>query len=89
MGCARQAADALRQEHGARRAVLFDSPAHAAWFDPDTDVDLAVEGLFPGAFFDARRTVERFFPGRRVDLIEYETAGGSLREAIDRDGLEV
>ncbi len=86
---AREAARALKREHGARRVVLFGSLAHLAWFDPRTDVDPAVEGLQPGAYWHAWRAVERFFPDRRLDLIEYETASDSLRAAIDRNGMEL
>jgi len=35
----------LKSRFGARRVVLFGSLAHAAWFAPHSDVDLAVEGL--------------------------------------------
>jgi tRNA nucleotidyltransferase (CCA-adding enzyme) len=44
----REAAEALKARFGARRVVLFGSLAHAAWFVPDSDVDLAVEGLAGG-----------------------------------------
>ena len=86
---ARKAAQDLKAEDGARRVVLFGSLAHQAWFHPGSDVDLAVEGLPPGAYWAAWRRVERHFPGRRVDLVEYETASESLRRAIDAEGIEL
>lgn len=84
---ARQAAEVLKKDYGGRRVVLFGSLAHQAWFGSSSDVDLAVEGLPPGAYWGAWRAVETCFPGRTVDLIEYETASESLRQAIDREGI--
>jgi predicted nucleotidyltransferase len=85
----REAARVLKKVHGAGRVVLFGSLAHRAWFDPRSDVDLAVEGLSPGVYWGAWRAVEEFFPDRKVDLIEYEMAGGALRQAIDHEGIEL
>lgn len=43
----RKAAVVLKSRFAVRRVVVFGSLAHAAWFVPDSDVDLAVEGLAP------------------------------------------
>ena len=86
---ARNAARALKVEHDARRVVLFGSLAHQAWFHAGSDVDVAVEGLPPAEYWAAWRLVERYFPERRVDLVEYETASESLRRAIDAEGVEL
>jgi hypothetical protein len=40
-----RAASLLKARFGARRVLLVGSLAHQAWFVPDSDVDLAVEGL--------------------------------------------
>jgi predicted nucleotidyltransferase len=85
----REAAEALKARFGARRVVLFGSLAHAAWFVPDSDVDLAVEGLAGGDYWRAWRLVEEVIGDRLVDLIEIETAGESLRRAIERYGVEL
>jgi predicted nucleotidyltransferase len=69
--------------------VLFGSLAHGAWFEPESDVDMAVEGLPPGAYWGAWRRVESYFPARKADLVEYETASESLRQAIDTEGIEL
>ncbi|MBI5443681.1 MAG: nucleotidyltransferase domain-containing protein [Deltaproteobacteria bacterium] len=86
---AREAARALKTEFGAARVVLFGSLAHQAWFEPSSDVDLAVEGLPAGAYWRAWRRAEGFFPGREVDVVEYEAASPSLRDSIDEEGLEL
>ncbi|MGQ9554223.1 MAG: nucleotidyltransferase family protein [Anaerolineae bacterium] len=55
---ARQAAAMLKSEFGAKRVVLFGSLAHGAWFTPDSDVDMAVEGLSGERYWQAWRAVE-------------------------------
>ena len=79
----------LKSRFGVRRVVLFGSLAHAAWFRPDADVDLAVESLPGDAYWKAWRMVEEFITDRSVDLIEIESAGESLRRAIQRYGVEL
>lgn len=89
LGRIREAAGALKSRFGTRRVVLFGSLAHAAWFVPDSDVDLAVEGLVGDDYWQAWRLVEEIIGDRPVDLIEIETAGESLRRAIQRYGVEL
>lgn len=86
----RKAATVLKIRFGARRVLLFGSLAHAVWFRPDSDVDLAVEGL-RGAedYWLAWQAVEEVIDDRPVDLIEIEAAGESLRRAIQRYGVEL
>jgi predicted nucleotidyltransferase len=79
----------LKSRFGVRRVVIFGSLAHAAWFIPDSDVDLAVEGLAPKDFWQAWRIVEEIISDRPVDLIELEAASESLRRAIKRHGIEL
>ena len=85
---ANEAAILLKTQYQTQRVILFGSLAHRAWFTPDTDVDLAVEGL-KGNFWQAWRQVEEIFDDCRVDLIEFESASASLRRAIQEHGLEL
>jgi predicted nucleotidyltransferase len=85
----REAAEALRSRFGVRRVVLFGSLAHEVWFVPDSDVDLAVEGLKAADYWRAWRLVEEMIGDRPVDLIEIERAGESLRRCIERYGVEL
>ena len=85
----REAAAVLKTRFGARRVVLFGSLAHAAWFTPDSDVDVAVEGLEGNAYWQAWRLLEEMIDNRPVDLVELETAGESLQRAIRRYGVEL
>lgn len=85
----RQAAALLKARFGAQRVILFGSLAHAAWFMPDSDVDLVVEGLPGDDYWEAWRLVEEIIGDRPVDLIEMESAGESLQRAIQRYGVEL
>lgn len=85
----REAAATVKTRFGARRVILFGSLAHAAWFMPDSDVDLVVEGLVGDDYWQAWRLVEEIIGDRPVDLIEIETVGESLRRAIQRYGVEL
>jgi len=85
----REAARILKSRFGARRVVLFGSLAHEAWFMPDSDVDIAVEGLAGDEYWQAWKAVEEIIGDRPVDLIEIERAGEPLRRAIERYGVEL
>jgi predicted nucleotidyltransferase len=85
----RMAATELKRRFSVRKVVLFGSLAHSAWFVPDSDVDLAVEGLDAGSFWKAWGLVEDIIATHPVDLIDIETAGESLQQAIERYGVEL
>jgi len=87
--CVRAAAALLKDRFSARRVVLFGSLAHGGWFAPDSDVDLAVEGLPVARYWEAWRAVEEVIPRRPVDLIELEASSDSLRAAIERYGVDL
>ncbi len=84
-----QVAELLKTRLGVRRVIPFGSLAHAVWFTPATDIDLAAEGLRHEVYWQAWRVVEEAFPDRQVDLITLETASESLRRAIARHGVEL
>lgn len=84
-----KAAAALRSRFAVRRVVVFGSLTHAAWLIPDSDVDLAVEGLAPKDYWQAWRMVEEIIGDRPVDLVEIGSARESLRQAIERDGIDL
>jgi predicted nucleotidyltransferase len=85
----REAADILKTRFGARRVILFGSLLRTAWFSTHSDVDLAVEGLTGDSYWEAWRVVEGIITDRPVDLIDMETAGESLLDALDRCGIEL
>ena len=85
----RKAANKIKKRFGVRRVVLFGSLAHEGWFAQDSDVDLAVEGLRGDDYWQAWRIVEDIIEDRLVDLIEIESSGQSLQQAIERYGVEL
>ena len=85
----KEAAAALKERFSVRRVVLFGSLAHAAWYMADSDIDLAVEGLAAQEYWRAWKLVEEIVQERPVDLIDIELAGDSLRQAIERHGIEL
>ena len=85
----RRASEALKRQFGVRRVVLFGSLAHPGWFIPDSDADIAIEGLNPKDYWEAWRLVEEIIDDRPVDFIEMERASDSLRRSIERHGIEL
>ena len=85
----RQVASELKSRFEIKRVILFGSLANADWFTPDSDIDLAVEGLNADFYWQAWRLAEDIIDTRPVDFIELETAKESLRQAILRYGIEL
>ena len=84
-----QAAEQLKSQFAVSRVILFGSVAHKGWFEDDSDVDIAVEGLKSVDFFRAWRVAEETIGDREVDIIELETAPLSLKRAIERYGVDL
>ncbi len=89
MTTARQAAALLKHRFGVHRVILFGSLADSDWFSDDSDIDMAVEGLAPGDYWEAWRLTEGVIRERPVDLVEIELAGAALRRMIERQGIEL
>jgi uncharacterized protein len=77
-------AEVLAREFGVRRVVLFGSLARGL-AHPDSDIDLAVEGLPPAATLRAMTRCDDV-AGRHVDLVPLEEARPEVRAIIARDG---
>jgi predicted nucleotidyltransferase len=84
-----EVATMLKSRFAVRRVVLFGSLAHTSWFTPGSDVDLAVEGLDTKGYWQAWRLAEEIIGDHPVDFIEIETAMESLKQAIQRYGVEL
>lgn len=89
MVAAHQAAILLKRRFAVQRVILFGSLADGDWFSDSSDIDIAVEGLAPGDYWEAWRLVESVISERPVDLVEIEAAGESLRRLIERQGVEL
>ncbi len=82
-------AEILKTRFGARRVMVFGAVAHGAWFTPDSDIDLAVEGLQGRAYWDAWRFVEDAFKDYPIDFIDLESVSPTFAQAIERYGIEL
>jgi uncharacterized protein len=85
----REVAETLKQRFAVRRVILFGSLAHASWFIPDSDVDLAVDGLPAADFWAAWRIAEEIISDRPVDFIDLADASDGLRRAVEQHGVEL
>ncbi len=82
-------ADHLRKAHGARRVFLFGSLAEGR-FHRGSDIDLAAEGLAPGAvLYRAGAELDDLAAPFRVDLVPLEDAVEPLRRKVLEHGVEV
>lgn len=84
---ARQAARLLRETFGATRVVAFGSLVHGAWFNPDSDIDLAVEGVPAEAFWRAWAAVDRVNASFAIDLVAIEAASATFRTEFLNQGV--
>jgi len=82
---AEEMAARLVKRHGARRIILFGSVARKRRLRPDSDIDLAVEGMPAETFYQL--VGDLYTPqGRRVDLVRLETARDSFQKIIALEG---
>jgi predicted nucleotidyltransferase len=86
---ARRAAKLLRRDFGATRVVVFGSLAHRAWFTPWSDIDLAAWDIPAARFYSAVAAVTGLSPAFKVDLVDPESCQPALRQALDREGIEL
>jgi uncharacterized protein len=90
---AREAARFLRETYHVSRVVVFGSAARGTFFDERSDLDLAVWDLDERRHFRAHGQVlaldPHLEPDLEIDLVRYEDASPALREAIDREGIDV
>jgi len=80
---AEQCASLLHERFGAKRVIPFGSVLGSGLWHMGSDLDLAVEGVAPEAFFRAWSILRELLPpGLDVDLVALEQARGSLRARI-------
>lgn len=86
MAEARRAAELLAERYGVTRVLLFGSLVSKRRFRPESDIDLAVEGLAPKRFFtaDAELAWEISFPVHLQVLSDFPPES---RERIEREGV--
>ena len=88
---ARTAADLLRMEYGAARVVVFGSLARKTLFTPWSDIDLAVWGIKPEAYYSAAGAAMDMGleEGIKIDLVDAENCSKEFYGSIDTSGVDV
>jgi uncharacterized protein len=84
-----QAANMLKQKYNAGKIVLFGSLAHKAWFNENSDVDLAVDGLTSDDYWQAWREVEDIITDRRIDFVDISDIADPIKDIIESEGIEL
>ena len=80
---AAQCAGLLQERFGAKRVIPFGSVVEPGLWHPGSDLDLAVEGIAPEAFFRAWSMLSVLLPpGLDVDLVALEQTSEALRARI-------
>jgi len=88
---ARSAADLLKKEYGANRVVAFGSLSRKGVFTPWSDIDLAVWGIEPEAYYSAAGAamdmgLER---GIKIDIVDAESCPNTFLKDIEEGGTDL
>ena len=86
---ARRAARLLRERYGVPRVRVFGSLLHPGRFHIDSDVDLAVEGLAVGDYWDALADVLFLDDEITIDLVDPDMCPRDIWARIEREGVEL
>ncbi|MGC9399020.1 MAG: nucleotidyltransferase family protein [Anaerolineae bacterium] len=86
---AHQATALLRERFGATKVVAFGSLVHGQGFSPSSDIDLAVWGVTPDAYFTAVAQLQDLSAAFKIDLVDMAHCKDSLREVIEKGGIEL
>jgi predicted nucleotidyltransferase len=86
---AQEAADLLKRDFGAERVLLFGSLTGDSNFTLWSDIDLAAWGIPSNQFYEAVATVTGMSSEFKVDLVDPDSCRPSLRDAINKDGIEL
>ena len=80
---AERAVGILASEYGIKKAIVFGSVLEQGEFLEGSDIDIAVEGLNAGQFFEAygRLMMELNF---HIDLKPFESLKGLIRERVKK-----
>ncbi len=86
---AREVANLLKRKYGASRVVAFGSLVDRGRFTRWSDVDIAAWGLSVDVFYPAVAEVAEIDPEIPVDLIDMNDCPQSLRDSIEREGVDL
>ena len=83
---AAEIASELAARYGARKVYLFGSLARGDQ-GPGFDIDLAAKGVSPARFFKAVAFVTGQSRKWKIDLVDIDDCGDSLRAMIEKEGV--
>ncbi len=83
---ASEVATVLRTGFSADRVIAFGSLVHRGRFLDRSDIDLAVSGILPSAFFKAWAAAAASCPFE-VDLIDLTDCSPALQRLIEEEGI--
>ena len=86
---ARQAANLLKAEFGAKRVVVFGSLPRGEGFSARSDIDLMAEGIAAQDFWRAWCALDRLTSDFEIELVASEEATPKLQEVVRREGVEL
>lgn len=87
LAVARRATALLKQDFKVETVVLFGSMLSFAHIHARSDVDLAVWGLDPQAYYRAVGCLLALEPRIQIDLVEAELASSRILSAIETTGV--
>lgn len=79
----------LRERFEATRVVAFGSLTHRAWFSSWSDIDLAAWRIAAVQYYRAVAAVTGISPDFEVNLVVPEDCQPAIRQAIEREGIDV
>lgn len=86
---AKQAGTLLKNRFGAKRVIVFGSLARKILFHKRSDIDLAVEGIKVEDFWRASSALDRSISEFDIDLVDLATVSQTMRQEIEREGIEI
>ncbi len=79
----------LKEHFGVTRVVAFGSLIHPGSFTRWSDIDLAAWGISSKDTFKAIGAMMDLDEPFEINLVDINTARASLREVIEREGVEL
>jgi predicted nucleotidyltransferase len=79
----------LREDFGATMVVAFGSIVDPDRFSPWSDIDIAVTGIRSDRFYKAVAASIDMNHDFHVDIVDPEDCSLSLRQSIEKDGIEI
>ena len=84
---ARRAAAFIKAAYPVARVRLFGSILYSDSFGPQSDIDLAVEGVGWPEYLQLWSALDKLVPEFEIDLVDMAIVSSNLRGQIEREGL--